>query len=402
MKKVLVLIIAIVLISAGFFAYKKFFSKPGIKILETAKVEKGSIRGVLVATGITKSQVGAVVKIGARTTGTIVKMNVKIGDRVRSGQLIALIDDREIQKTIEQHKAALSSAQHTLSQIELTYPERIREANANYEYARINYEREKELLKHEFTTKDTVDKAKSQFEASEANLKRLQDEYKTQIKIAKANVEDQTAQLRQQETRLTYTKIYAPIDGIVSDVTAQEGETIVAGLQVANLVTVLDPTRLEMWIYIDETDIGRVKLNHFVEYYVDTFPNKLFKGKIEKIYPQPVVKDNIVYYLAIVKVAGDDAVYLKPEMTAHVKIIFDEKTGILTAPNAAIKFEKGKQIAYKVIGRDIVQKTELKIGIRGEEKTEIVSGAKEGDELATKLILPVSAKEGQKEKENKK
>lgn len=392
MKKIWLVIIALILIGVGFFIYKEFLSKPEIKVLETSKVEKGSIRGVIVETGIIKSQVGAVVKIGARATGEIVQMNVKVGDRVRKGQTIALIDDREIQKAIEQQTAALSAARSTLSQIELTYPERINEAKANYEYVKINYEREQELLKQDYTTRDAVDKAKSQFDASEANFKRLRDEYKTQLKIAKANIEDITAQLKQQEIRLTYTRIYAPIDGIVSDVTAQEGETIVTGLQVANLVTVLDPTRLEMWIYVDETDIGKVKMKQLVEYYVDTFPDRLFKGSIEKIYPQPVTKENIVYYLAIVKVLTEDALFLKPEMTTHVKIIFAEKDNLLAVSNAAIKFEKGKQIAYKVLGPYRVQKVELQTGIRGEEKTEIISGVQEGDILATKLILPAPPK----------
>jgi len=392
MKKIGIIFIAVILVGSGFFLYQKFLSKPEIAVLETAKAEKGSIRGVIVETGIIKSQVGAVVKIGARATGEIMKMNVKIGDRVKKGQIIALIDEREIQKAIEQQTAALSAARNTLSQVELTYPERINEARANYEYAKIDYEREQELLKRDYTTKDTVDKARNQFEATQANLKRLEEEYKTQMKITKSNMEDITAQLKQQEIRLTYTKIYAPIDGIVSDVTAQEGETVVTGLQVANLVTVLDPTLLEMWIYVDETDIGRVKMKQQVEYYVDTFPDKLFHGDIEKIYPEPVVKDNIVYYLAIVKVSKDDALFLKPEMTTHVKVIFAEKNDLLTVPNAAVKFEKGKQIVYKVIGPHEVRKIEVKTGIRGEERTEIISGLREGDIVATKLILPVSSK----------
>jgi multidrug efflux pump subunit AcrA (membrane-fusion protein) len=396
MKKILPIIIAVVIIIGGFFIYKKFISKPSIKVLETAKVEKVSIRGVIVETGIIQLQVGAQVKIGARATGEIIKMNVKIGDRVRKGQLIALIDEREIRKAIEQQKAALIAEENKLLQVELTYPERIKEAKANYDYAKIDYERETELLKHDYTTKDAVDKAKSQFEAAAANLKRIQDEYETQLKISKATIEDNTAQLKQQEIRLTYTKIYSPIDGIVSDVTAQEGETIVTGLQVANLVTVIDPLLLEMWIYVDETDIGKVKLGQQVEYYVDTFPEKLFHGSIEKIYPQPVVKDNIVYYLAIVKIIREDAVFLKPEMTTHIKIIVNEKSGILTAPNAAIKFEAGKQIAYRVLGPKNIEKVTLKTGLRGEDRTEILSGVKEGETLATKIILPVSTKtEGQ-------
>jgi multidrug efflux pump subunit AcrA (membrane-fusion protein) len=390
-KKAIIIVIAVVLVAGGMLLYRGL-TKSTTKVLETAKVTKGSIRGVIVETGIIKPQVGAVVKIGARATGAIVKMNVKIGDRVTNGQLIALIDDREIQKAIEQQKASLSSAQNTLTQVEQTYPERIKEARANYEYARISFERETELLKHEYTTKDAVDRARSQFEASEANWKKLRSEYGTQTEIAKANIEDISAQFRQQETRLTYTRIYSPINGIISDVTAQEGETIVAGLQVANLVTVLDPARLEMWIYVDETDIGKVTTGQQVEYYVDTFQDKLFHGTIGKIYPQPVVKENIVYYLAIVRVSKEDSGFLKPEMTTHNKIIFSEQQNILIAPNAAIKFEKGKQVVYKITGPDKVQQMEVRTGIRGEDNTEIISGVSEGDMLATKLILPVSSK----------
>ncbi|MEW6116167.1 MAG: efflux RND transporter periplasmic adaptor subunit [Nitrospirota bacterium] len=389
MKKALIVAFAALLVAGGVLAYKSFFGTPDIKVLETARITRGSVRGVLVETGIIKPQVGALVKVGTRATGTIVKMNVKVGDRVERGQLIALIDDREVRKGIEQQQAALLSAQNTLSQVELTYPERIKEAQANYDYAKTTYEREKELIKHEYTTRDAVDRARSQFEAAEANLKRLKEEYRTQLKISKANIEDRAAQLAQQQTKLTYTRIYAPMDGVVSEVTAQEGETTVAGLQVANLVTVLDPTRLEMWIYVDETDVGKVKVGQQVEYYVDTLPDKLFRGAIQKTYPQPVVKDNIVYYLAIVKVPEHEAVYLKPEMTTHVRIIFDERQGVLTAPNAAIKFERGKQIAYQVIAPKKVQKVEVRIGIRGEERTEILSGVKEGDILATKIILPI-------------
>jgi multidrug efflux pump subunit AcrA (membrane-fusion protein) len=391
MKKYLFIIIAVAILISGFFLYR-YFTKSGTKVLETAKVTRGNIRGVIVETGIIKPQVGALVKIGARATGTIEQMYVKIGDRVRKGQPVALIDDREIQKAVEQQKAALISSRNTLSQIEITYPERIREAKANYEYAKINFERETELLKHEYTTKDSVDKARSLSEAAGANLKRLEGEYDTQVKVAKANVDDIAALLKQQETKLTYTRISSPMDGIVSDVTAQKGETIVAGLQVANLVTVLDPASLEMWIYVDETDIGRVALGQTVEYYVDTYPDKLFHGTIGKIYPQPVVKDNIVYYLAIVRVSKDDTEFLKSEMTTHIKIIFSAQSNILIAPNASIKFEQGRQVAYRVTGPDSVEKVEVKTGVRGEEHTEILSGVKEGDVLATKLILPVSVK----------
>jgi multidrug efflux pump subunit AcrA (membrane-fusion protein) len=395
-KIIIAAVVAVILAAAGFAVYQKFFARHDIQVLETGQVERGNIRGVLVETGIIKSQVGAVVKIGTRATGTIKQMKVKVGDRVNAGDLIALIDDREIFQQIAQQQAALVSSKNTLAQVELTYPERIREAKANHEYATATVKRERELLKHDYTTKDAVDKSESQYEATGAVMKRLQDEYKTQLHISRSNIEEIQAQLRQQQIRLSYTKIYSPINGIVSDVTAQEGETIVAGLQVANLVTVLDPTKLEMWIYVDETDIGKAAVGQDVEYYVDTYAAKTFKGKIEKIYPQPVVKENIVYYLSTLRVSPEDAQFLRPEMTTRVRIITEEKTNILTVPNAAVKFERGKQVAYRVTGQQKVEKMEVKIGVRGEDKTEILSGVSEGDVLATKIILPVSTEAEQK------
>ncbi len=205
-----------------------------------------------------------------------------------------------------------------------------------------------------------------------------------------ATIEEITARLRKEKIRLTYNRIYAPIDGVVSDITAQEGETIVTGLQVANLVTIIDPTRLDLWIYVDETDVGRVKVGQHVEYFVDTYQGKLFDGTVEEIYAQPVVRENIVYYLAILKVKKEDARFLRQQMTAYVKILFDERKDVLTAANAAIKFEAGKHIVFRVKGENQVEKVSVKIGVRGEDKTEICSGVYEGDLLATKLILPVS------------
>ncbi len=397
MKKRILVVAIIVAALAGVIFLRPLFIKEGVKVLETTTVKRGDIKGVLVETGIIKPQVGAVVKTGTRATGTITKLYVKIGDRVRKGQLIALIDDREIREQIAQSRAALARQENTMRQIELTYPQRIREARANYEYARLNYEREQELLKRQFTTKESVDRAKKELEIAEANLKRLQDEYETQLSITKASIEEIKAQINQQETRLSYTRIYSPIDGIVSDVTIQEGETVVAGLQVANLITVFDPLSLEMWIYVDEADIGRVKTGQAVEFSVDTLPDRSFHGRIEKIYPQPVVKDNIVYYLAIVKVSRQDAQYLRPEMTTHVRITFDEKKDVLVVPNSAIKFEEGRQIVYKLTGQGTVEKIPVKIGLRNEEITEIISGLKEGDRVATKIILPLKAKPEQRQ-----
>lgn len=388
-KITILVIISLFLVSIfGFLIYKKYFTKPGIKIIETAKVERKDLKEVLVETGIIKPQVDAVIKVGARATGTIIKMNVKIGDSVKRGQLIALIDDREIIDSIAQLEASLEAARESLRQAESTYPKKIDEARANYDYAKSEYERQLGLIEKGFTTKEAFERAKKDLNSSEAIYLRLKDEFESSLKIARANIKDREASLKQQKTRLSYTRIYAPIDGIVSDVTARDGETIVAGLQVANLVTIIDPKRLEMWIYIDEADIGKINIGQSVEFSVDTFPNMIFKGKIEKIYPQPIVKENIVYYLATLKLPPEDASYLRPEMTTHVKIISEEKKDVLSVPNASVKYEGGKQIVYRIIGKEKVEPVEVKVGIVGEDYTEIISGLKESDMVAVKLLLP--------------
>ena len=89
--------------------------------------------------------------------------------------------------------------------------------------------------------------------------------------------------------RLSYKSILSPITGIVSQVTAQEGETVVSGFQVSNLITVLDPSRLEMWIYVDETDVGQVKPGMPVEFRVDAYPDTVFTGEVDTIYRNNVV-----------------------------------------------------------------------------------------------------------------
>ena len=226
---------------------------------------------------------------------------------------------------------------------------------------------------------------------AKANLNRLKEEYKVKLKSFESNIKAVKEALEKAKIKLSYTEIYSPIDGIVANITARKGETVVAGLQVANLITILDPSKLEVRIYVDETDIGKVKVGQKVVYYTDAFPNKLFEGFISRIYPEPIVKENIVYYLAIVKVKPKYVKYLRPEMTVYAKVITGVKKNVLLVPNTALKFESGKQYVYKV-EKDKPIKTFIKVGTMGEKYTEVIDGLREGDIVATKLILPLRTK----------
>lgn len=407
MKKFFIVLTIILSILIGsYFLYKSYKKPPGIKILETAIVKRDSLNEVIVVTGILKLRVGAQVKIGTRSTGLIDKMFVKVGDKVRKGQLIAKMDQREIIKEIDKLESSLRKAKTAFEQIHSTHPEKIEEAKreleaqrATLEFSRLEMERYKGLVKKGFVSRNDFDQKNSKYKQdfhrerkNSAALKRLINDYKMEGKKAFDEVRRAQDAVDKEKIRLSYTDIISPIDGVVSDVTAQEGETIVAGLQVGNLVTVMIPHLLEMWIYIDETDIGQVKEDLEVHYGVDTYPDEIFKSKVDRINPQPTVKDNIVYYIAIADIKKEDAIKLRPEMTTHVRVIVEKKIDVLVVPNGAVKFDGTKQVVYVIDKgvKDGVKKTPVKTGIRSEDFTEILSGLEEGQTVATKLILPIS------------
>ncbi|MCX7991770.1 MAG: efflux RND transporter periplasmic adaptor subunit [Proteobacteria bacterium] len=395
MKKIIIIVTVILLVLGGIGGYYKYAKKKKEgQTYKKEKVKRGDITRTIQETGIIKPQVGALVKVGTRATGTLTKLNFQVGDRVKKGDLIAIIDDRQILSEIDNAKAQLVTAESNLKLVEDTYPLKIKEQEsqinsirAQLEYAKVNFKRTEELFRRGFATQDEVDRNLKEVNVLSANmiqaektLERLKEEFRRQVDISKANIDQSKARLRNLEINLTYTRIYSPISGIVSQVATQEGETVVAGLSAPNLITILNPERLEIWTYIDETNIGRIKKNQDVEFSVDAYKDKKFKGKIDDIYPQPEVKENIVYYLAIVKIKPDDAILLKPDMTAHVKIFTETKNNVLIIPNEAIKFEGGDYIVYLGDEKKPVTK-KIKVGIRDENNTEVLEGLSEGDEI---------------------
>lgn len=353
MKKYSIIGIIVAALVAGGLYFVFSGGKEKIKIIKTDSVSMGTVRKVLESTGIIKAQVGAMVKIGARATGTLKEVKVKVGDIVRQGDLVAVVDDREIQAKVSEARAQLKLSQ------------------ARYDYASKNLPRQRKLVKQKLEPQDALDQA-----IQEAEVARYE------VEASKATLETLTIQL-------TYYKIYSSIDGVISQVAAQEGETIVSGLNVSNLVTILDPKRLEMWIYVDETDIGRVTVGLPVEFTVDSFADKVFKGEVERVYPEPEIRDNIVYYRALVTVTGEQAEFLRPEMTTQCKIIVQTKDNVLSIPNSALKWVAGRQVVY-VGEKDAKDPREVKpeLGLQGLERSEVLSGLEQGEPVATQLVIP--------------
>ncbi len=412
MKKVISFFVLFVLIFGGILFFK-LKHKRVIVPTKVVEVKKGTVRKEIDATGIIKPQVGAEIKVGARISGTVVKENVKVGDYVKKGDLIAEIDNRDLKEELKKAKAHLKEVKDTYSKRIASQKLKVKSAEAAlksavadlkakkeaYAVAKWKLEREEKLFKEGFSTeqkikdlrlsfaqaesalkatRENVKRARLDLKIAKRELERLEAEYESQLKTAEANV-------KEAEVRYSYSFIYAPMSGIISYVSTQEGETVVAGLNAPQFVTILDPNRLENWIYVDETEIGKVKKGMKVEFTVDTYRNKIFEGRVEEIYPKPKILNNVVYYIVVAR-GFKNVNLLRPEMTTHNTIIAGVKKGVLVVPNAAVKWKNGRYVVYKVVGGK-VKEVPVKVGWSDDKFTEIVSGLKESDKVALSITV---------------
>jgi len=327
-----------------FLTTSLFFSKeerPSAN-LRTAVASRQNIGSSVLATGIIKPMVGAEVRVGSRVSGIVNSLHANIGDMVYKGQLIAELDPTELQAKYNQALAALENAR------------------ANFEYSKLDLERQRSLLKQNFISQNQFDLAEKTFEINRAQLKQ-----------AEANLEFTRVQLG-------YTKITAPINGVVASVSTQEGETVAASFSAPTFVNIIDLDRLEVWAYVDETDIGRIQIGQRATFTVDTYLDTDFEGAVTAIYPKAVIQDNVVNYIATIKITDFKEKTLRPEMTATVTIYLDMREDVLTVPTSALRRQQN-EITVTVIEDDKMITRSVKTGWSGNGFSEILSGLNEGD-----------------------
>jgi multidrug efflux pump subunit AcrA (membrane-fusion protein) len=406
MKKIFAYILLAAIIAVGGYSFIAKKRNNRTIVHETTQAVRTDIADQLLETGVINPMVGAEIDVGARATGVIDKLYVKVGDSVEKGQLIAQIDSRQIERNIETTKISLQLLFSQLEKQKKLMPVNIDTAKQNIEkaesdlyLAQRNYEREKKLYDSDASTDESLDDKLHQLQLAQTALKNAKTQlditkttFESDIKILQHQIDETNSLLKELQVQRSYYDIYATISGVVTQVAADEGETVVTGLQVASLITILQPEKLEMWIYVDETDIGKIKIGMPVNYTVDTYSGKTFHGTIDQIYLEPETNEGIVYYTAVLNIPKEDALLFKKDMTTHVKIITETKKNILAVKNGAVKWDGKDNVVYKVINKDKneVEKVFVKTGLKSEDYTEITEGLNENDEIALKLTLPAS------------
>ena len=377
----------VLLIAVGVFAATRGGTK--IDPSKLAKVEKGDLAKSVVATGkvtpITK------VEVKSKASGIVKKLLVDYGDNVKKGQLLAQLDKVEIEAQVAQSSAALEAAEANL-----------KSSQADFERAKVDaegpdvpvfkraYDRAIGMAKDGVVSASALDDAEKNYTMAlnKQNVSKAQvTVLKAKIAQAAAQVAEDQANLKQLQEQLSYTDIISPIDGIVLSRDVEMGDAVssilVLGSSATLVMTLGDTSEVYVKGKVDESDIGRVYLGQRARIKVESFKDKTFDGKVTKISPMGVEKDNVTTFEVRVSIQNPGG-ELKAEMTANAEIILEEHKNVLQIPEGAILYDKDKKASVEIPdpkGKEGKNKLAVNIGISNGAKTEVLSGLKEGDQV---------------------
>lgn len=360
-KKTGIITLAVLAVAAGGYC---LFGGKGEKAeisYETAKVERATLSSSVTATGTIEPVTE--VEVGTQVSGIISHIYVDYNTEVKRGQVIAELDRTNL-------LSELNSAQSNLSA-----------ARSDLDYQRVNYNRYKALhdkglvSDNEFeTARLAYDQAKSTYDARAEAVKKAQ-------------------------TNLGYATITSPIDGVILSKSVEEGQTVAASFSTPTLFTIAqDLTDMRVIANVDEADIGGVREGQRTTFTVDAFPDDVFEGTVTQVRQEATTENNVVTYEVVIS-ARNDALKLKPGLTANVTIYTMERTGVLSVPTKALRFtptaetiRPGDKIVdaageHKLWVRqgNTIKAVAVSVGSAGATRTEILGGIAEGTEVITEV-----------------
>lgn len=300
----------------------------------TGRVEKGDVKTSISATG-TINPVNYV-DVSTNVAGKLEKVLVKENDHVTQGQVIAYIDTRQLQAQVDNAKAALDKA-------------------------RLDMNRYKALIDQNAVAAQTYDDAVTAYEQAQSTYDRVS-----------ADLSDAT--------------ITAPMSGTIIGTPLKAGQTISTGISTQMIIaTIADLSDLEIYLTVDETDIGNVKNGSKVEFTVDSKPGETFTGYVSEIAKgtkgnMGVTSSSVVYYTVKVAIPADISQNFLPTMTARATILGDDIKNTLVVPLTALRTDKQGEYVY-VIKNGQPVRTTVSTGVTGDTNVQILSGVSEGDEI---------------------
>ena len=378
----LVVILAGVLIAAKSGSTK-------IEPSKLAKVEKGDLAKSVVATG--KIEPITKVEIKSKASGIVKKLYIEAGDKVKAGQVLAELDREEIQANVRASEAQLQSAEanSTAAEAELKRSQ-VDAEGPDIPMLKRAYDRATKMAKEGVVSQADLDNAQKAYDLAinKQNVARaVLTVNKAKMAQAAADVQRQRANLAQLREQLSYTTITAPIDGIVLSRDVEVGDAVssilVLGSSATLVMTLGDTNEVYVKGKVDESDIGKVYLGQPARIKVESFKDKTFTGKVTKISPMGVEKDNVTTFEVRVSINNPGG-ELKAAMTANAEIILEERKSVLMVPEAAIIYDRDKKASVEVPdpkGKEGKKKVAVQVGISNGAKTQITDGLNEGQQV---------------------
>ena len=352
-----------------------------------AKVTRGEVARSVVATG--KIQPITKVEVKSKASGIVEKLYVDINNVVQKGQQLAQLDQQEIVAQVDAQRAQLAGAQANVSTYEANIDQdKVNAAAPDLPMYKATLDRNLEMQKEGIVSRQALDDADKDYLAA---LTR-RDSSKAQIgvdtaklKQARAQVMQSQASLKQLEEQLSYTTIVAPMDGVILSRDVEIGDAVSSILVLGSTATLVmtegDVNEVYVQGKVDEADIAHVYMAQPARIKVESFRDRVFEGKVTKIAPLGVEKDNVTTFEVRVSINNPEG-ELKANMTANAEILLDEHKGVLTVPENAVIYDNMKNASVEIPDKkqkEGKRKTAVKVGLSNGSVTEVLSGLKEGD-----------------------
>lgn len=371
-KKIIFSIVAVLIVGGSLSVF--LFSNDETQFL-TQKIKYATIAQTIEAVG--KVYAKEQVDVGAQVSGQIIKLYVKVGDRVKQGDLIAQIDKDKQQNDLDITKAQLESAKANLESKKVAL-----------DIALKQYQREQKLYEKKATSLESLESLKNNFYSLRAGVAELNAQV-IQLEIT----------LKNSQKDLAYTSIQAPIDGIIINVAVDEGQTLNANQNTPTIVRIANLDEMEVRMQITEADVSKIKVGTELDFAVLSNPEKTYHATIASIDPADTeVSDssinpnssnsnssnsnsnnNAIYYYAKFFVPNKDN-FLRIGMSIQNEIVVQSVKDVLAVPTYAIKNDE-KGYFVELLENKQPVKRYVKLGLKDAINTQILEGLSENEEL---------------------
>ncbi len=337
MRRIVIFVVlaaVVCVIAGGIYWYMGRSSGPQ-STFRTAPIRLGDLTATISATGTVEPE--EVVDVGAQIAGQINFFgkdrngkSIDYGSEVDEGMLLAQIDDSLYAADVALAKAQLEQAKASQARAEAD----IGQLQAKLDQAANDWTRAQKLGPSEALAPTSYDAYKATFEISKANLAVGQ----TAVTQAKAAVDQSQASLDRVQRSLSYCTIKSPVKGVIIDRRVNIGQTVVSSLNAPSLFLIAkDLRRIQVWVPVNEADIGNIRCGMPVTFTVDAFPTRIFRGQVGKVRLNAITTQNVVTYIVEVITDNFDGKLL-PYLTANVLFETGRRENVLLVPNAALRW----------------------------------------------------------------